>query len=122
MLTSCLNHYHIYDNLHLSLSLHRLEQLAFQHHPCGYQKSHSPFYSLSFFEIKNLLNIYQSSNYEDIVHEVFRYAAFFGLITDVVISPFHIEWKFNTYHQRDLFFTKLKLDIREQQKISLFNN
>ncbi len=118
MLETCLNYYGIYDNLHFSLSLHQLEQLAFQQHPCGYSYTSSPTFSMSYFEIKNLLNIYQDSNYEQTVHEIFRYAAFFGIITDVVISPFHIEWRFNSYHQRDLFFSKMRLEIREQNKIS----
>ena len=120
MLEMCLNYYGIYDNLHFSLSLHKLEQLAFQQHSCGYSYSLSPTFSMSYFEIKNLLNIYQDSNYEHTVHEIFRYAAFFGLISHVIISPFHIEWKYNCFHQRDLFFSKMRLEIREQKKISSY--
>ncbi len=118
MLDTCLNYYGIYANLNISLSLHKLEQLAFEEHPSGYENAPIKTLSLSYYEIKNLLGIYQGADYEKIIKEVFRYAAYFGLIQNVTLSPFHIEWDYNPYHQRDLFFAKTRLDIREYHKFS----
>ncbi len=112
MLNSCLNYYGI-DEL-LSQPLGTLKKLAFCHHPSGYQNSSSSSISMSYKEIKQLLHI----DDDFLVQETFRYAAIFGVITNVVISPFHVEWQYNSYHQRDLFFAKMRLDLREHTKIS----
>ncbi len=108
MLKACLNNYGIeYD---LSIPIFKLQYLAFKQHPSGYEKSGSERIYMSQDEAKNFLNL---DSAED-MREVFRYAGYFGIIHNVVISPYHVEWAYNPRHQNDLFFSMIKMQIREE--------
>lgn len=115
MLNQCLEYYSLNQLPFFHQALSKLQQLAFQYYSCGYKNQPLFTTSLSYQEIQQLLDI--PFNYN--IQEIFHYASFFGIITNVIISPNHIEWQFNCYHQRDLFFTTLKLSLREHSKISL---
>lgn len=119
MLDSCLQHSEIYSNLQFSLPLYRLSEILCSLYPCGYEDKKEVFISLSYNEIKDFLFIYDSENSDFVLQEVVRYAAVFGLIKDLIISPVHMEWTMNPYHKRDLFFALMKFNIRESNKYFL---
>ncbi len=110
MLQSCLEYY----GINTIYPLYRLQELAFYHHPSGYKNENSSLFSLTYDQLYKLLHIKNI----DILQETFRYGAAFGLVSNVIISPEHIEWSYNPFHQRDLFFYKLKLELRNTSKIS----
>lgn len=119
MLDHCLKHYGIDQNITLSRSLHQLYELNQQHYCCGYCTIPAFKYSISHKEAVKLLAIQGHSNPEAILKETFRYGVYFGLIKNLTISPTHSEWSLNPLYQRDLFFTKLKLQIRECHRKAL---
>ncbi|MGL4677361.1 MAG: hypothetical protein ACRCWI_06810 [Brevinema sp.] len=118
MLKTCLSYYGIDRSTSFALPLYTLEKIAFQQHPSGYKASSTPIVSMSYQDIQQLLLLQKVPNSNSLILEIFRYAAFFGIITHVIISPESIEWKYNPYHQRDLFFFKLRLELRQYTKIS----
>ncbi len=112
MLKNCLCDYGI--ELNLSMPIFKLQHTAFRYHKSGYRNETPKYFVMSKKEAGEFLNIY---NHLDI-DEVFRYASYFGIIKNLVLSPYHVEWSYNPYHQRDLFFSRLKLELRKLSQIS----
>lgn len=116
MLDHCLKHYGIDQNITLSRSLYQLYELNQQHYCCGYRLIPAFKCSIAHKDAIKLLGIHGHPNPECILKETFRYGVYFGLIKNLIISPTHSEWSLNPLYQRDLFFTKLKLQIRESYR------
>ncbi|MGL5721496.1 MAG: hypothetical protein ACRCY4_03750 [Brevinema sp.] len=106
MLRTCFLHYGLSPVL--SSSLLRLAVL------CRVQCADNSYqtYHFSLDEASEFLQIPSS-----MVHEVLHYAGLFGLVSDVVISPFHTEFSVNPHYERDLFFAHLRLQLRKTSTI-----
>lgn len=106
MLKQCFRHYGLCSPL--SLAVERLALLCFYHHPCGYSSAPAKNFSFSRGKAAQFLGIN-----ENLLGEALHYGALFGLLQNVTLSPYHAEFALNPTHRRDLFFAKLRFQLRE---------
>ncbi|MGL4563435.1 MAG: hypothetical protein ACRCVW_06255 [Brevinema sp.] len=112
MLDKCLQYYGLYSYIPIARSLQILAKRTSAIYPNGYQSFPKHTISCTHYELAELFNIKYSLYHHQIINEIFRYGALFGLVIDLCVYPTHIEWCYNPMHKRDLFFSELKLSNR----------
>ncbi|MGL4367679.1 MAG: hypothetical protein ACRCTQ_05325 [Brevinemataceae bacterium] len=117
MLEFCARHYGIRNCFYLYPALKLLIGIAESLYPSGYQQHTPVHFNFSNTQLHSFFNMPHTPYSEAAIREVFRYASLFKIINNTIISPDHIEWSFNPFYQRDLFFVKLKLETRETKNL-----
>ncbi|MGL4394531.1 MAG: hypothetical protein ACRCS8_04835 [Brevinema sp.] len=112
MLDKCLQYYGLYSHISIARTLRLLAERAQHSYPNGYQSSEKVSISYTHKECAEEFGIkYCSYSHHDI-NEIFRYAALFGLIVDLSVYPDHLEFSYNPFHRRDIFFAELTINNR----------
>jgi len=108
MLDFCLEYYSLHPHSSISLSLYKLIHIQKKHHINSSLK-----YKFSYEQTNHLLDNSYHKFSDDFIQEIFRYASIFRIITNLTISPYFIEWEFNSNYERDLFFVKFQIETRQ---------
>lgn len=112
MLDRCLQYYGLDSHIYITRALQILEEQTNYLYPNGYKSFPKNICSLTHSHLAEQFGLRYSAYNHHIINEIFRYAALFGLITDVCVYPNHIDWVYNPMHKRDIFFAHLKFTNR----------